>query len=86
MSDLSRDLTKLEKEIVHDMADGYEMLSTSFHVFVRDRRTNRLLLSRLRDLEIIEIDDESETRIEQGIQHWVLNKKGKEWASANPPE
>ncbi len=82
MTDLPRELTKLEKTIVHEMADGHKLVSTSFHVFIKDRRTNRLLLSRLRSLGIIETEDQ----IEQGTQHWVLNKKGKAWANANPPD
>lgn len=80
MTGLTRELTELEKEIVHTMAGGHKMISTDYHVFVNGRRTNRLLLSRMRDLGIIEAEDE----FEQGTQHWVLSKEGIEWAKINP--
>ena len=77
---VTRELTELEKEIVRTMASGHKMISTDYHVFVNGRRTNRLLLSRLRDIGLIEAEDE----FEKGVQHWVLSKKGKAWAKTNP--
>ena len=80
MIGLPRELTELEKIIVRDMASGHKMISTDYHVFVNGRRTNRLLLSRMRDLGVIEAEDE----FERGTQHWVLSEEGSEWAKENP--
>ena len=79
MPGLTRELTELEQEIVRTMASGYKMISTDYHVFVNGRRTNRLLLSRLREVGIIEAEDE----FEHGTQHWVLSKEGRGWAKEN---
>lgn len=75
-----RELTELEGQILRQMSNGSRMTSTTFHTFVGQRRTNRLLLSRLRALELIEMGTE---KTSQGTQHWVLSEKGKAWAKKN---
>ncbi len=78
-----RELTEVEGQILRQMSGGARMISTSFHTFVGQRRTNRLLLSRLRTEGVIEVDSD---RSVTGTQHWVLSKKGISWVKKNAPQ
>jgi DNA-binding transcriptional ArsR family regulator len=61
------------------MSFGNKMVSTDFHVFVAGRRTNRLLLSRLKEAGAVELEEQ----LEMGTQHWKLSEEGKAWVNQN---